>query len=543
MRSFLLPLILCCAISVHAQWSSDPANPLVICEALGHQEDVTSLDDGDGGWFVFWRDQRADPGANGWYEIYGQHIDTDGSALWQSNGQLIASHPGQNIQEYAVARLENGDLMMIYPIKSGNSADSLLLQVIDNDGSLLWPDGSVVASLNKGQIGLSNVDIMSTENAAFISYYRTIVGGQYKTYVDRVELDGTSLYGLSGHNIPTSSQGPFGLLKDDENGAYVHWRNSNGSGTHLSLLRIDDQCLSIWPNIVDPIAGFEGLNYSYRVVDDGEGGVAFIYTSESRSKFTRVDSDGETACTPEIRRMADFESGQDQSRIIRVDDAFIVLWEDNRSPASNSDLFVQKINLNGDPQWAPEGMLAIHSQTYIPYGRMVPTDSSGVLVAQLSSAEGLVAQRIRHDGTPAWENLVQFVDASKEPFYDDYTMHQDGEGGAVAFWRSFDTDEIYANKINFDGTSGISTVGTLNQKSSFKIWPNPTNAVLNIDLKGFAGEITLEWVDAGGRIHLSQNVISDNGVVTVDVSELPHGIFMLKLIYDGQFSVQRIVVQ
>jgi hypothetical protein len=92
--------------SALSQWSTDPANPGLVCDLAGIQNKVKSFADGYGGVYVFWLDTRNDPGQLP-KEIFGQRFDSDGYALWEENGRVVWSH-FNGIFEYDVKRNDEG---------------------------------------------------------------------------------------------------------------------------------------------------------------------------------------------------------------------------------------------------------------------------------------------------------------------------------------------------------------------------------------------------------------------------------------------------
>ena len=66
---------------------------------------------------------------------------------------------------------------------------------------------------------------------------------------------------------------------------------------------------------------------------------------------------------------------------------------------------------------------------------------------------------------------------------------------------------------------------------------------MNIDLNGVDGLIMLEWIDAKGSLKFSQEMQSDGSVLQVETNQLPGGVYVLKLIHNGEVSIQRIMIQ
>src|SRR5687768_11608497 len=88
--------------NANAQWSIDPADPLVVCDAAGNQNSMQAVHDGNGGYYVFWRDGRP---SNVKYYLYGQHYDSLGVASWETNGRLIVTDTARGITGFSAIGL------------------------------------------------------------------------------------------------------------------------------------------------------------------------------------------------------------------------------------------------------------------------------------------------------------------------------------------------------------------------------------------------------------------------------------------------------
>ena len=91
-----------------SQWSTDPANPLLVCNVANWQRDSQAVPDGSGGAFVFWRDSRVSAYI---FEVYGQHYDQNGVALWEENGRLILTALN-NIWFFQLYRYDDGKMII-----------------------------------------------------------------------------------------------------------------------------------------------------------------------------------------------------------------------------------------------------------------------------------------------------------------------------------------------------------------------------------------------------------------------------------------------
>ena len=135
----------------------------------------------------------------------------------------------------------------------------------------------------------------------------------------------------------------------------------------------------------------------------------------------------------------------------------IVSWQDNRS-GTNYDIYAQRINSAGAPQWTADGV-ALCTAAGDQGGRAIASDGAGgAIVAWFDTRSGtnnydIYAQRIDSAGAPQWTaNGVALCTAAGAQI--DATIISDGAGGAIVSWqdnRSGTNYDIYAQRINAAG--------------------------------------------------------------------------------------------
>ena len=85
--------------------------------------------------------------------------------------------------------------------------------------------------------------------------------------------------------------------------------------------------------------------------------------------------------------------------------------------------------------------------------------------------------------------------------------------------------------------------GFISDDVEINVFPNPANHTLSIDIDGLPQEATtFELFDAAGRQVLRREQEAGNGVNSLDVSQLPTGTYLLRIINDGAFATRRITV-
>ena len=90
------------------------------------------------------------------------------------------------------------------------------------------------------------------------------------------------------------------------------------------------------------------------------------------------------------------------------------------------------------------------------------------------------------------------------------------------------------SKFSSDYLIGIKPIIS---KNSLKIYPNPVQNILHIDLSGKTG--VLEICDISGKSVLQKQIRDNN--TSIDVSGLDDGIYIVKVLSDNQISTSKIV--
>jgi subtilisin family serine protease len=74
-----------------------------------------------------------------------------------------------------------------------------------------------------------------------------------------------------------------------------------------------------------------------------------------------------------------------------------------------------------------------------------------------------------------------------------------------------------------------------------KVYPNPVNDQMFIEVTDASGEMTIELIDAQGRM-LMHHLWSGDGLLTLDFSGRPSGVYFYRIMADGKMQVGKVVV-
>jgi len=118
----------------------------------------------------------------------------------------------------------------------------------------------------------------------------------------------------------------------------------------------------------------------------------------------------------------------------------IIAWVDLRNYSTTAgDIYAQRLNGNGVPQWAAKGVAVSTAQTYQLSARLVTDGSGGAIIAWTDFRNGemngdIFAQRLSGAGVPQW--TVDGVAVCVAPNGQvSPRLVADGLGGAIIVWQ------------------------------------------------------------------------------------------------------------
>ncbi len=496
---------------------------MVVCNAANVQYHPRAVADADSGFYVVWSDLRANGSLA---EIYGQHFDSEGNALWGPNGQLLASRAGRSLNEPAVERLNDGSLVVAYMNSASIGAGDTLTAIrVAADGTLLWPAPITVLS---GTGPYDKPKCIRSGAGLIIGADRFNTGG---VQLQRILPDGSFTGPTTG--VPAGSgSGESTLVPDGAGGGYLTMALGNGAGAPLRTSRMDSTLTVQLANM--DLTDANGLYYGFATTSDAGSSLTAVWEYSGELKMTRIDTTGATLWSPSVRPVCAHPAIQTNHAALVHDGALYVSWRDNRTDSLG--LFMQRFNLaSGAPQWNPTGVPIIIEGVYMPTSRLVASDSGAVIgIMDMSGPSRYSAMRMRADGTKAWDEAVSFA-TSYGPFYGERTELSDGNGGAVSFWRSFSGD-LYGARIYRNGKL-YNDVGIREAEGSrmIRVFPNPANDVLRFDLPSQQRILSVECLDAAGR----RSALTVGANSTADAAALNSGAYALRIITaEGIFTAR-----
>jgi len=227
-----------------------------------------------------------------------------------------------------------------------------------------------------------------------------------------------------------------------------------------------------WTSNGTAICTANGVQNSPQIITDGAGGVIITWVDERNGNYDiyaqRVNSSGITQWTANGTAICTAVWDQNSPQII-TDGAggVIITWVDERNGLTNSDIYGQRVNSSGSPQWADNGTVicnAINNQ----WDPQITSDGVGGAIITWEDFRyeefipDIYVQWINSSGSTQWTSngtvICNAIDNQKSP-----QIITDGAGGVIIAWddqRSGSNRDIYAQMINSSGSTQWTSNGT-----------------------------------------------------------------------------------
>ncbi len=523
--------------SGYSQWTNDVSLNTPICVATGAQRDPKIESDNMGGAYIAWKDNRT-----GIPDIYLQHVDSNGVVQWTIDGIGACTEAADQSTPSLIIE-DNGDVIITWSdLRSGTERD-IYAQKIDVSGNILWTlDGVVVAN----QVEREHNEKICSDGAGgcFIVFEKEISPTyQWDIWIQHLDNNGNILWAAGGMPVVTTvgnKRNPK-LQSDHSGGTYITWQDKRDSLEYdIYAQHITSNGTRLW--------GVNGLMVSDAAFDQTnpkmdpdviDGGVYIAWVDDRNGDndiyCQRIDSLGNIMWTPNGVAVCALANNQSAVDILSNSNVsgIILTWKDSR--VGNTDIYAQRLDINGNPQWATNG-IAVQNNLYLQLNPNIAGDGAGGAVicwqdSTASSEYDVMAQRINSSGIKLWNTNGTIVsNASTSQAGPKNTS--DEHGGTIVTWEDFRNGprDIYAQHINFDGSTGMEWQ---EQLIDLSVYPNPFIDQFNIELTTLNSQpFTMKMVniigeDATERIQTTSTIQNGKNHLMVNGELLSKGIYFL----------------
>ncbi len=443
LASLVIVMLHLAAPSVDAAW---PENGAAICAAQNNQDYPQIVSDGSGGAIIAWLDDR-DPPATA---LYAQRIDGAGAVQWVADGVPINT-PSEYIDPRIMRMVSDGaGGAIIAWIEDAGGVCSVVAQRVNADGELQWWTGGSPVG-NAGGLG-DYLEMEPDGMGGAVLAWQVAGGITSDVRAQRIAPQGYVMWNASGVIMGTAShdQSEPALMGDGAGGAIVSWSELTGTYYNIRAQRIRPNGTIVW----------------------AAGGIA-VSSVDSPQSLSRIATD--------------FNGGA------------VVAWTDTRLPATNSDIYAQRIDSIGVAAWSPAGVAVCAAAGYQSSPRIAGESSGGTYIVWMDNRAmngDIYAQRLRADGAAAWtsDGIAVCSEASVE--YDPQ-IAADAEGDALIVWQDTRSDygDIYLQKYDTAGvaakpSNGEAVCAATNDQARPQLIPHAP------------GGAFMTWIDGRGGAEL-----------------------------------------
>ncbi|MFX1500933.1 MAG: hypothetical protein ACFFDH_08220 [Promethearchaeota archaeon] len=508
------------------------------CTAPEYQGFIQLCTDGAGGAIIVWKDERSETD----FDIYAQHIDSDGDIHWGVSGYPICD--AINDQENPKLCSDGaGGAIIVWEDYRGSVYD-IYAQHINSEGVNLW--------------GLNGISICSTAEdkgdaeicsdgagGAIITWHDYRGAKDYNIYTQHINSEGVNLWGLNGMVICDATEDQYlpKICSDGLGGAIIVWEDyRNGTDYDIYAQHINSEGIIEWGSNGTDICTAVDDQINQEICSDSVGGAVIVWEDErtglgSQDIYAQhIDSEGVTQWAS---NGTDISIADDIQRYPEIcsDGAggAIIVWEDYRS-ITDWDIYIQHINSIGHEQWLYNGMVVCDAINTQINPRICSDGVGGVIITWQDYRDGdynIYAQHINSTGQKEWVingvTICNVTEAQANP-----NICRDELGGAIIAWldhRSGTDYDIFVQKLE-------NAAPTSNHPADVKTsWEGTETINWTLSDDSGGGQYRVLANLTGGSYSIVHNWTSWNSDTTINVqiNRTNSGIFAYRIeYYDNQ---------
>ncbi len=541
-RYFLLTFVI--ISSSHAQWSTDPANNLIVGSGLNPK--IAS--DSAGGCYITYTQQV------GIYDrIILQRLNRYGYKPWGTSRQILGVLPGQTFAKITEdgrggAIVSFVDVEVISP--KVPPIERLRVQRVDSSGNSLWGPTGVRVSLSETNQG--DQAIVSDGAGGCIVAWADTLGN---LRVNRVDATANRVWGDSGMYLWNSPATPL-MVSDGQQGCILFLGASR-------LQRINHSGILLWgPSGIQ--LGNIGIS---QMISDGSGGVLL-----AGMKFISSNN-GDPLWTPKAQRVDSIGAILWDTSGLTLEDSLHGLFLNPPSIAieRNNDgggtfawgkrvrpnvirTFVQRVRGSGAFVFPDSGIQvsAIDSGGVGTWGIISSLQDSKIFINADARNSGTTrAQRLDSTGERLWRNSDVVLSSIQ---LGNVVSVTDGNGGVIVSGFVQSDFSIRAQQIGKNGNLGEVITSTMSSDFGFpqrfvlhQNYPNPFNSSTIISYT----VPTSSWINISVYSILGQRLITlvnshhlpGSYFIYFQADRFPSGAYFCRLQAQGQIAQEGILTR
>jgi len=277
-------------------------------------------------------------------------------------------------------------------------------------------------------------------------------------FAQRIAANGEPVWPSGGVAICTANgdQKIPRVVSDSAGGAIIAWQDDRGSGD-IYAQRVNALGTALWSANGIPVCDADEQQWLPEMISDGTGGAIIVWGDfrwwNEDIRAQRIDGNGTPQWAAEGVFICIEETADQTSPVVTGDGAggAFIAWVDARS--DTADIYTQHVSADGIVQWTPDGVAVCSAVDWQNQPLVVCDGAGGAILSWRDFRSGthteIYAQRLDSSGGTTWSTdgipVQNTAVSAGRP-----DMVVDGSGGVIITW-SLDSDEIRAQRINCDG--------------------------------------------------------------------------------------------
>jgi len=371
-----------------------------------------------------------------------------------------------------------------------------------------WPNqpdlNLPICTANYGQ---SNPQINVDGTGGAIIVWRDLRSGTFSDiYAQRVNAAGVPQWTTNGVVVCDAANGQLDpqLVEDGAGGFIIAWQDFRSGGNFdIYAQRISGSGVPLWVDDGVVISNANDDQINLNIIADGAGGAIIVWQDERNGYLNsniyaqRVNAAGVPQWTTNGVVVCDANDQQQYPDLISngAGGAYVT-WQDAQVSVG-MDIYVQGLNSSGNIvwPWASDGVVVCQANNVQSYPTIISDGGGGAIISwederSLGEYSDIYIQRVNASGVMQW-SLNGIAVCAPANHQKKHTMVSDGAGGAIVTWsdlRSGSFTKIYAQRISNTGLPIWQTDG-VPVGSLGSIQDDPDIVYVG------AGKVVITWVD------------------------------------------------
>lgn len=454
--------------------------------------------DSAGNIYIVWVDER-----NRDADIYGQKLSANGDKLWPADIR-INSDSGSTEQGLPDITSDGiGNQVIVWEDYRNTNSD-IYTQKIDSSGLIIGANDVRVHTYS-GTADQRVPAVALDSDGYLIVAWEDYRHGNSDIYAQRLSVNGSRFWEYDGR-VPVSASGASNQFfpdveVDSTDNFFVVWSDTRNGYYDIYAKKLDPNGNEIWPNdvrinssnITDP------QSHPRAAVDSNDNLlVVWQNTMDGNSDLyvQKIDQNGNKLWANDQKVNLDDVLVNQRNPALETDSSgnIIVSWEDDRN--GNWDIYAQKLGPGGNRSWVSDARVDSDntgSDQLQPVIKVLNNDDFVVVwTSESSSSSAIYAQKLAPDGAKLWANEVH-VAVNQESYKYDPKVAVGNSDSLYIIWSS---DEIYGQKLDANGSRLWLT--DVRFTSTFS-WPGKADLVTDSSENVF-----IVWVNWLEGIHLQK---------------------------------------